>query len=387
MARLDQVDRPKLGERLRVARTARGLTQSDAANALSIARTTMVAIERGERQVRSEELVALSKLYGVSTHALLRDGALHVDLVGQFRRGTNPTATDRDGAEAVNLLHRLATAYVEIERQLGQPLRASYPPERPLQRAQLEQQAEDLAMELRAQLGLGLSPIPDLLVLAELELGLRVFVRDLPSKIAGLFAYHPELGACVLLNAKHPRTRRMWTLAHEIAHLLTQRGEADVLMLGADAVTSAGERFADLFAGALMMPGAAVRRHFAESVDQAGRFSPRHLILMAQRFHVSVEAACRRLEHLGRLPQGTYESLRERGLSGEVVRQVLGDPPPDERLPVPPRLALLAAEAHFRGFLSEGQLAEMLVLDRVTVRELLDALNAGEIDPAEDHRD
>lgn len=387
MARIDQIDRAKLGERLRVARAARGLTQNDAANALSLARTTMVAIERGERQVRPEELIALSKLYGVSAHALLRDNAIHVDLVGQFRRSASPTAAEHDGAEAVNLLHRLATAYVEIEHQLGHPLRTNYPPERPIQRAHMEQQAEDLAQELRAQLGLGLAPIPDLLALAEMEIGLRVFVRDLPSRIAGVFAYHQELGACVLLNAKHPRTRRMWTLAHEIAHLLTQRGEPDVLVLGAAAVAAAAERFADLFAGALLMPGAAIRRHFAESVDQDGRFSPRHLILMAQRFHVSVEATCRRLEHLDLLPQGTYESLRERGLSGEVVRKVLGDPPADERPPVPPRLALLAAEAHFRDLLSEGQLAEMLVMDRVTLRELLDALEPDEVAPAEGSRD
>jgi hypothetical protein len=43
---------------------------------------------------------------------------------------------------------------------------------------------------------------------------------------------------------------------------------------------------------------------------------------------------------------------------------------------------LMASEAHRAGLLSEGQLAEMLGLDRVRLREELDKLDSGEIDDA-----
>jgi Zn-dependent peptidase ImmA (M78 family)/DNA-binding XRE family transcriptional regulator len=376
MPRLDQTDRIKLGERLRVARSTAGLTQDQAAKQLQVARTTMVAIERGERQVKPEELIALAALYGITTSALLRETAVHVDLVAQFRR--SPTGgDDQDSIEVMKLFHRLVGGYVELERRLGQPLTYNYPPERGIRRGGLDQQAEDLAIELRSHLGLGLSPIQDILSLVEQDVGVRVFVRKLPSQISGVFAYADEVGACVLLNAVHPPERRRWTLAHELAHLVTSRRAAEVCYEG-DGQKPPGERFADLFAAAFLMPGGAVRRRFAEVTGSSGKFSPRDLIIMAHNFRVSTEAMCRRLEHLGLLLQGQYENLRRKGLSMDSVRQVLGEPEVEQRMTVPARLASLAANAYGHGLLTEGQVAELLAVDRVEAREILDAFCADE---------
>jgi hypothetical protein len=87
------------------------------------------------------------------------------------------------------------------------------------------------------------------------------------------------------------------------------------------------------------------------------------------------------LEELKLIPGGTWESLRDRGFSGDTVRQVLGDQmrPPDEFV-MPPRLWLLAAEAYRRELLSEGQLARMLRMNRVEIRMMLDALDADGVD-------
>jgi Zn-dependent peptidase ImmA (M78 family) len=217
--------------------------------------------------------------------------------------------------------------------------------------------------------------------LLELELGIRVFVRPLPSgSISGLFVYDDDLGACVLLNRNHPRTRRALTAAHELGHLVSARRQPGVVDL-ASGPQSREEKYATAFGLAFMMPGPLVRQRYWEFRRETGRFSPRHLILMAHAFHVSVEAMCRRLEGFGLVPGGTWDSLKDRGFTGEAVRQVLGDGPETEERPVvPPRLWLLAAGAYQRGLLSEGQLARMLHMDRVEVREMLDALGAEEDD-------
>lgn len=378
MARLDQTDRVRFGERLRAARTTAGLTQEQAANALGVARTTMVAIERGERAVKAAELTALATLYSVNVNALLRETAVHVDLVGQFRRPVTAAHDHASATQALQLLHRLAASCVELERRLQRPLPINYPPEHPIQRGQLEQQAEDLALWFRNHLGVSLMPIQDLAALVELELGVRVFVHGLPSSISGVYAFHPELGACVVLNAKHPEERRSWTLAHELGHFLTQRLAPDVCDAHEGAVRSPAERVADLFAAALLMPGAAVRRQFSEAVGADGKFSPRDLALMSRRFRVSTEAMCRRLEQLQLLVTGTYESLRRRGLTPTLVREALGEDTAERRL-TPPRFTVLVAEAHERGLLTEGQAAEMLAVDRVTAREILDGLTTGDL--------
>lgn len=52
-----------LGKSLRLARKSAGLTQEAVATHLDIARTSIVAIESGQRHVRVEELQALATLY------------------------------------------------------------------------------------------------------------------------------------------------------------------------------------------------------------------------------------------------------------------------------------------------------------------------------------
>ena len=68
------------------ARDGGDLTQADAAAAIGVARTTIVAIEQGQRRVRMGELQKLAQLYGTSVNALLRREAVHVDLAPRFRK-------------------------------------------------------------------------------------------------------------------------------------------------------------------------------------------------------------------------------------------------------------------------------------------------------------
>jgi transcriptional regulator with XRE-family HTH domain len=61
---LNSIDPVVLGARLQEARKARGMTQQDVADHMDIARTTLVAIEKGERRLTPEELIKLAAFYG-----------------------------------------------------------------------------------------------------------------------------------------------------------------------------------------------------------------------------------------------------------------------------------------------------------------------------------
>ena len=61
-----------VGERLRQAREGANVTQAVAADAIGIARTTIVAIEQGERKIRLGEIQKLAQLYQTTVNALLR---------------------------------------------------------------------------------------------------------------------------------------------------------------------------------------------------------------------------------------------------------------------------------------------------------------------------
>jgi len=368
----------ELGERLRGARSGANLTQDAAAASLGMARTTLVAIEKGQRSVRPEELMAFARLYGVSAGKLTSPDAIHVDLTAKFRRAEGKEAS-KALAQALGLLNRLATGAVQLERLLGQELRTDYPPPIRINPRIVNQQAEDAANNLRARLGVGLGPIPDPISLLELELGLRIFFRPLPSQIAGLYAYDAVIGACVLINANHHWKRRVQTAIHEAGHFVSDRAHADILE-EENIPLSIEERFAKRFGSAFLMPASGVRARFDQIVGSENRFDVRELILLAHQFGVATEAMCRRLEELTLLPQGTWDSIRDRGFAGDLERSVIGEVSVGAKPPlIPPRMAYLASIALDRELLSEGQLCDLMAVDRLELREALKPFEAEEV--------
>lgn len=368
-----------LGERLRAARSGVNLTQDVAAASLGIARTTLVGIEKGQRPVKPDELLALASLYGMSVGKLISPDAIHVDLAAKFRR-TEGRDLSRSVAEALTLLNRLVTGAVQLERLLGQEQRTDYPPPVRINPHSVTQQAEDAADNLRARLGLGLGPMPDLIGVLESELGLRIFFRPLPANVSGLYAYDEAVGACMLLNANHHWKRRIQIAAHETGHFVSDRSHADVLG-GEDIPLTAEERFAKRFGSAILMPASGVRARFDRVANSENRFDVRELILLAYQFGVATEAMCRRLEELTLLPRGTWDSLRARGFANDLERGTVGeaDVPQPKPPVVSPRLAYLASLATARELLSEGQLCDLLAVDRLDLQEALRPFEAEEV--------
>lgn len=381
---LDRMDAIVLGERLRVARSRAGFTQDDAAKAISVSRTTMTAIEKGDRRLRNKEFIALVDLYGTTANQLLRESVVSVDLTPRFR--ALPETQSSKAENAARLLNDLAAAEVELERLLGRHSIRSYPPERPIGPGDIDQQAEEAALEFRHKLGRGLSPLKDLISLLESELGIRIFIRPIEERnISGMFIFDETIGACMLLNANHNEIRRRQSAAHECGHFVATRNRPDVDSSAID-TGSREERFAKRFGFALLMPAAAVRSAFQDLVREHGRFSPRHLVVLAGRFGVANEAFCRRLEDLSLLKRGTWESIRARGFSGDFARTLLNNQEvgPSDFADVTPRLWLLVAEAYEQGLVSEGQLSQMLRLSRLEVRAILDSLDGESIDTLSD---
>ncbi len=379
MSIIEGIDPAKLGDRLRVARSTAGLTQEDAASQLKVARTTLIAIEQGQRRVRPDELRALANAYRVSINDLLRVSAIHLDFAAKFRRVTGNAPRSTASEDAVRLLNRLAASMVELEGRLNQQLHFHYPPEKKIYAGDIEQQAEDIALDLRHRLGIGLSPITDIVALVELELGVRIFLRPIDSSVSGLFAYDSAVGPCMLINSKHSPERQTQTVAHETGHFLVTRTSPDIIDESPHE-NSREEKFVSFFALSFLMPAAAVRRRFRDMSATSERFSPRHLILMAHALKVSVEAMCRRLEGLKLLPEGTFDSLKDRGFAVEAAKKIIGEQGSVNLINTPPRLILMAVEAYKQQLFSEGQLCEMLAMDRVELRGYLDALGGSELD-------
>ncbi len=376
----------QIGQRLRTVRESAGLRQSDAAEQIQVARTTLVAIEKGDRRVRSEEIQKLARLYGVSVNAILRREAVHLDLVPRFRK--LPKSSEPAREDAAQLLNRLVSAEVELENILGVLRKHRYPSERPIRPGDVATQAEEDAQELRSWFGLGSGPVLDMVPFLELQVGMRVYVRGMAEAISGLFAYTEAAGACVLLNANHPVGRIAQTGAHELGRLITSRGEP-ALLVEQDASRSREARYASAFARSFLTPGRAVRQRFEEITAGQSHLTRRHVILLAHAFAVSREAIVRRLEDLRLVRRGTWDWFQENGgITDAQSEKVIGRPPdarwmqPAAGGRVPQRLALLVREAWTRDLYSEGQLASLLDLGRVEIRELLEGAEEEKLEAA-----
>ena len=285
---------------------------------------------------------------------------------------------DAGATEAAVLLASLAQAEAELEDLLGVKRSNNYPPERPILPGDVRMQAEQDASELRERLGLGIRPVSDIVTLLEMELDVRIYIRRLDSRISGMFAFDNALGPCMLLNADHPRDRRNQTAGHETGHFIATRRHPDVLHEH-QSENSREERYAQAFGRALLTPARAVMQKFQEVTGGAEKITRRHVIVLSHFFGVSREAMVRRLEELRLVKLGTWDWFEDNGgITSDQVCRVLGDlatPDSDKAdadRPTALRLSLLAAEAYRRELLSEGQLARLLKLDRMELREIFD---------------
>lgn len=368
------IDPTRLGRRIRVARTQASMTQARAAEAIGVARTTLVAIENGTRAMRPEEVFALSAALGLSANRLLRDEAVHVDLSPQFRKLGGSDAQQVQDASAQ--FARLVRAEVELERLLDERRTPSILFERPILPGDPAEQAESDALELRNILGLGTGPIHDLFGLMELDLQIRLYAAPLPGRLSGMFAHAPEAGLMVLLNSNHPLTRQRQSASHELGHAVGSRRSPDIERIQACGNTRE-ERYATAFGTAFLVPASHARRRFGQMMGNARSFTRRHVIVLAHEYGISWEALVRRFEAIRLVKSGTWDWFVDHGgIKREQAADVLGLEA-IERAQISTaaartssRIDGLAVRALRDGLLTEGQLAELLGYERPRVRML-----------------
>jgi len=377
---LKTIDRQALGDRLQAARKGRGLTQQEVADRLQMARTTLTAIEKGERLIRPDELITLAQLYQESVHRLLRQETKPEPLFVQFR-GTLSQANDQPVEQTIVEFQKLCEDYLHLETITASPLPQKYPAAYDLGKLDPVRRAEDIASAERNRLGLGDGNIANMRKILENEVGIRIFGMPLPSKIAGLFAYTEQLGACVAVNANHPRDRQLMTMLHEYGHFLTSRTKADIVILQAYSRVPATERFADAFARFFLMPAGGLQRRFHEwKALRNGKITPTDLLTLADLYSVSFQALLFRLEELKLLPTGTWEKLNQSGFQVRKASRYAGlgierktVPTRRDEIVLPYHYRALAVAAFDKADLSEGQLAQFLRTDPVSARAIVEA--------------
>ncbi|MFP5273290.1 ImmA/IrrE family metallo-endopeptidase [Coleofasciculus sp.] len=373
---LDKIDTHRLGELLQQARNQCGMTQADAANVINAARTTMVAIEKGERRLQPNELIKLARAYGRAVSDFVRQPPVAQPFEVQFRAAYRRNEVEESQIEPViRLLEELCQNYLELEEIMDAPLPRNYPREYHLSGMPIERAAESIAVEERQRLGLGDGPIPLLRDILEQSVGLRIFYLKMPPKYSEIYSYDEQRGGCMAINAHHPEERRRWSLAHGYLHFLAHRRKPVLDFEGQYKRMPESERLAEAFPKYFLMPTSGLLKRFNDMYRANGKFTPTNLFTLAHYYGVSVQALIYRLEEMELLPSGTWDRLSDRGLKVRKVQEELGleeIPQRTDRMPV--HYQHLAIEAFDQGLITEGRFADFLHVDRLEARHLAEVL-------------
>lgn len=230
---------------------------------------------------------------------MVRPDAPNIELEPHLRAALDRNLCESDEVfSAIHQLHEFAVDYCELEKIVGARPFQNYPQEVQVPVSKLADFAEDVAARERSRLHLGDGPVRELRQVLENNVGVRIFSVPTASGIAGMYAFVPELGYCILLNARHPQARQRWTLAHEYGHFLADRHKPGIDYTQYSERIPSGERFADAFAMCFLMPATGLRRQYFDVTNSRDDFQVADLCGLANYYAVSVQAMTLRLESL-----------------------------------------------------------------------------------------
>ncbi|UXU92095.1 ImmA/IrrE family metallo-endopeptidase [Burkholderia sp. S-53] len=326
------------------------------------------------------ELSALAKALGIkpSEFAKHSDQATRTELL--FRQSAPRATKSFDSVRRIS--DQLATC-LEFATPLFHKLEwlESFKPA-----AETYDEAEFLAERFRA-LYFGedlVSPMFGLPKLVAEGLGVLLFV--VPEQ--GIEGASAIVGgrAFIFLSPRTFKPRMLFTLAHELGHLVAGhlRGSEVACIDEADSLgtlsrsRAKSERFADAFASALLLPAKGVGIALSKLrtiLKTTGNLGDVEILYLSRIFGVSFEVAARRCEDLQLVPLGGARSLyewlvKEHG-SPEKRADSLGLParPDIEFRNVPSELIDVAIDKVRRGELSIGKASSML---RMTIPQFYD---------------
>lgn len=369
-----------IGAQIRKLRERTQKTQTELAAAVGIDSTAISKIESGDRQLRATELGAIAKYLGVSQLAILEPDSLLARLPVAPRA---PEATS--SADVLRRMTHLADLD-NVLRHSGKIARPNYDEFESVANQELPDipRSAALARKVRERLGLvtdSEDPFVQLSNAIERELGIDVQVAPLGAKNAmGASITDPSFPV-ILVNADQLRTRALFTLAHELGHVLFNDGE--VLQIDHDlGASNSAERRANAFAANLLAPEASIKEIMGDGKLTADKFAR-----MILKFGVSLESLTFRLQNLAIINRSGRKAIQELGWTSlihslheaETVRRLIVIRTARAESSPPAWLAARALAGFQDGNIGAAPLAGLLGMNVETVIERVPPLTSDPI--------
>jgi Zn-dependent peptidase ImmA (M78 family)/transcriptional regulator with XRE-family HTH domain len=359
----------KLPQRLSEVRSLAGLSQSELAKQVGVSTSLISHWEKGTRTPSEAQVLTLAQHLGVTL-----DYLLNANVRPQFKFRAQKTSPQHEAIETALLDASVQVHFVDTGLRL-----AEKPPKPFSLRADFDSFAAlpNITTNFRQTLKLNRRVTLDELKQALAEWNIFVFDWSMPWHLSGLSFRGPF--TVIFINHEHSTARRLFTLAHEFAHVVfhLDRPGKDPAQRHNTLVSIAShrdplEKEANAFAGEFLIP----TEDLEDLVENYGSRirEPAGLEAAARHFNVSRDAIFYRLTQLNVLTWADKSTY----FGGSFPLQ---DPPPqrvteiDQQ--VDPIFRDLALYLHQQEKISTGKLAQWFFTPRHVIdKYLADMLRA-----------
>jgi len=349
------------------------LSQAQLANKLGVSTSLVSHWEKGTRTPSGSQTLDLARHMGVAL-----DYLLNAEIRPHFQPRTCVTSPDQDAIDRTLLDASMQVHYLDTAHRLAGKAPA------PFSLCADFDSFDNLAnitSHLRDTLKLNRRVTLDELKQALSEWNIYVFDWQMPWHLSGL-SFRGAFSV-IFINYKHTPARRLFTLAHEFAHVVFHLGreqtETKERMSTAVSLASCRdpiEKQANAFAAELLMPRADLEKLVKTSDSRSRLRDPACLEAVAQHFNVSRDAIFYRLTQL--------DVFRWTEKSTYFVGKFTPPAAPEHRVEDPkkidrqvdPRFRDLALSLHQADKISTGKLAEWFFAPRHVMEEYLTELSS-----------
>ena len=298
-----------LGQRIRAHRLALGMSLRELSSYLPVSAQALNQYEHGNTQPRLEILENLADVFGTTTDHLLRD--LNKGWLGSVQIQHTRKCTGKSLKKVKSVLIMMAENRLSLEHRLGGVFPApSLPLMEDIRLIRNPEDAEVLAQTVRRSWGLGIGPLPQLVSSFEAR-GIRVFeaksgenFQQLEACSAFIFFSGGTLSITgmpvVMLNGILSGEDKRFLLCSELAYMILPSVQNKILQV------KKREKIANWFAGALLLPTAALRHQLGRKRKTLSWYELREV---NQLFGISFECIVRRCLEAGIVSRETYREL------------------------------------------------------------------------------
>lgn len=312
--------KPSIGAQIGLLRKRLSRDLQEMADALGLDGEEMANLEAGRRSASAGDVAAAAEFLRVSSLAILEPDSLLARLPAAKRSNGDEAAGEEADQDVVLRL----TSMAELNHVLtegGHPPAPDIPQshngtsaaKHPKAWLQHARELAELALERIGHDWCRDNPLLDLAQAIEDKLGVDVMVESLGSVGAPLAAAITDSDfSFILINADQRSSRALFSLAHELGHVLHHDGNTQIQIdhhLRAEHDRS--ERAANAFAANLLMPEPRVRSAVDNNEHIVGA-----LYSMLVSFGVSYETLIYRLHNLRIINANGRDSLLNYGWSG-----------------------------------------------------------------------